>query len=140
MSGIDDKANTDALKMFGTSSPQTTTNTPEGPSSNVSASDLLAHLTTIKNNLRSFIGKPGYNAHLWASNNIKPLEDRIKKHVDNGDDITPELVAMVKALPTNPQPLAPGVERNAKNPPSQPQSAGGDIPVIRASTIKSNEI
>lgn len=130
----------DALKMFGTQTPTKAVNSDKGPTSNISAGDLLDKLTTIKNNLKPFIGKMGYNAHLWASTHIKPLEDAIKKHVDNGEDISAELAAQVNSLPINPKPLAPGCEKNAINPPSQPQSAGGSVVTVPSQSVNPSSL
>lgn len=76
-----------------------------------------AKVKSLRTYLQAYIGKPGYNSHLWVSKNLAPLEKRL----DKGEE-TQALQEAVLALKEEAPICTP---HNVANPPKEAQSAGG---------------
>ncbi len=90
---------------------------------------LEAHLTSIREYLGTFKGKPGYNPHFFAQEKLAPLIARLEK-----GEITKELQEAILALKKE-EPIAKGAEHNIVKPPLQPQQSGADKTTVEPSKV-----
>ena len=86
--------------------------------------ELEAHITKVRENLKTYIGKPGHNPFVFNVN-VSRLATKLATEA-----ITPELAKEILALDVKLVPLAKGAEHNATNPPKEAQSAGGNKPIV----------
>jgi hypothetical protein len=106
------------------------TNDPVRASNIFNLDTIKKHLEALTENLKTFIGRQGVNAHLWKATHIQPLIDRL-----NNGETSNELHNKILSIPLDVVPLAPGAEHNAANPMKQPQAAGAEIPEVTPAKV-----
>lgn len=77
---------------------------------------LQQKIDQVRAHLQSFVGRPGYNAFVWAAKHLTPLEERL-----NSNEQTLELHNAIASLAIE-DPVA--VPHNVINPPREAQAAG----------------
>lgn len=78
-----------------------------------------AKIDALKQHLKQYIGKPGFNSYVYVHENLKPYEDAIM-----AGKLTQTQYDKLMALNDKPEPIAKGAEINAKNPPQQAAASG----------------
>ena len=89
---------------------------------------------SIRDYLKTFVGKPGYNPFAWLADNVAPLEKEYKDGVRSQSLF--ENIMKIQLV----EPKAKGAEHNIKNPPKQPQASGGDGLPITPNVSVSNTL